>query len=132
TESTCVTVLRATLKLCPGLYQRTLVAVAFPTIADAGDHGEEIVHRWRPIGLEGIDRLLVEDQQEQGMHLSDLTELPQHDSAGGWLLVQFGADTSEESQRTAGEFVAWLAAEKGIGADRVVVMKSKQEGGQSQ
>ena len=132
TESTCVTVLQARLKLCPGLFERTLVTVAYDTIADAGDAVPRIVDRFRPIGLEGVDRRLIDDQQELGMNTSDLTELPRHTSAGGWLLVQFGADTGEESSRQAQEFVEWLTGEQGCDKDRVVVMKSKQDGGSSE
>ena len=79
TESTCVTVLQARLKLCPGLFERTLVTVAYDTIGDAGDDVPRIVDRFRPIGLEGVDRRLIDDQQELGMNASDLTELPRHD-----------------------------------------------------
>ncbi len=132
TESTCVTVLQARLKLCPGLFERTLVTVAYDTIADAGDAVPRILDRFRPIGLEGVDRRLIDGQQGLGMNTSDLTELPRHDSAGGWLLVQFGADTGEESSRQAREFVEWLTGEQGCDKDRVVVMKSKQDGGSSE
>ena len=110
TESTCVTVLQARLKLCPGLFERTLVTVAYDTVGDAGDDVPRIMDRFRPIGLEGVDRRLIDDQQELGMNTSDLTELPRYTSAGAWLLVQFGADTAEESGRQAREFTGWLAA----------------------
>jgi len=132
TESTCVTVLRARLKLCPGLFDRTLVTVAYDTAGDAGDDVALIMGRFRPIGLEGVDRRLIDDQQELGMNAADLTELPRHDSAGAWLLVQFGADSAGEAARQANEFVQWLTGERGCEADRVVVMKSKQDGGSSE
>ena len=132
TESTCVTVLQARLKLCPGLFERTLVTVAYDTIADAGDDVPHIVDRFRPIGLEGVDRRLIDDQRELGMNASDLTELPRHTSAGGWLLVQFGAEAADESSRQAREFTEWLTGERGYDKDRVVVMKSKQDGGSSE
>src|SRR5690606_31975558 len=59
-------------------------------------------------------------------------ELPRHESAGCWLMVQFGADNAADSERTAAEFVAWLTSEKGYEADRVVTMRSRQEGGNSE
>ena len=132
TEGTCATVLQATLKLCPALLQRTLVTVAFDDAAAAGDEVQEIIDNFKPIGLEGVDRQLVDDQQHLGMNAEDIKELPRADDAGCWLLVQFGADTAEDSQRQAHEFVTWLKDKKGFADDRVVVMKSKQEGGQSQ
>jgi FAD/FMN-containing dehydrogenase/Fe-S oxidoreductase len=132
TESTCVTVLQARLKLCPGLFDRTLVTVAYDTAGDAGDDVTPIMERFRPIGLEGVDRRLIDDQQELGMNTSDLTELPRHESAGAWLLVQFGADDAGAAARQADEFVQWLTGERGCDAGRVVVMKSKQDGGSSE
>ncbi|HEU5007096.1 MAG TPA: FAD-binding and (Fe-S)-binding domain-containing protein [Jatrophihabitantaceae bacterium] len=132
TESTCATVLQATLKLTPGLYQRTLVAIAYPSTGDAGDVAEQIVQQWRPIGLEAVDRLLIEDEQLSGKNLSDLDELPWRDEAGCWLLVQFGADTAEESEARAAEFAAWLGGDGGVPPERFVIMKSEQEGGNSQ
>jgi FAD/FMN-containing dehydrogenase/Fe-S oxidoreductase len=132
TESTCVTVLQATLKLTPGLFQRTLVTVAFPSAADAGDFVPKIFDNWRPIGLEGLDRLLIQDQQLKSIHPSDIEELPQNENAGAWLLVQFGADSTDVSVQQANDFAAWLTDAHDIDPDRVTVTKSKQEGGYSQ
>ena len=131
TESTCVTVLQAVLMLTPALLQRTLVVVGYPVLADAVEHCTEIIERWRPIGLEGLDEELIHEQAEQHMHAQDLEELPK-DGSKAWLLVQFGADTTEESVGTAREFAQWLVQDKGYDEDRILVMKSAQEGGQSQ
>ena len=65
------------------------------------------------------------------MHVSDIEELPT-DGSKAWLLVQFGADTAEESLGTAREFASWLVKQKGYDEGRILVMPSKQEGGQSQ
>src|SRR5690242_21490573 len=75
TESTCVTVLQATLKLTPAMLQRTTVVVEYPTLVEATRHVEEIL-AWKPIGLEGLDWQLIEDQREQNMHIEGLHELP--------------------------------------------------------
>ncbi|PRX45893.1 FAD/FMN-containing dehydrogenase [Prauserella shujinwangii] len=131
TESTCVTVLRATLLLTPALHERTLVVVRYDDIVQAAGHVTEIIERWRPIGLEALDADLVHSQQEQQMHVDEIAELP-GDADGAWLLVQFGADTSEESIGTAQEFVRWLRREKGHAEDDVVIAKSVQEGGNSE
>jgi Fe-S oxidoreductase len=65
------------------------------------------------------------------MHVKDLEELPKEGSRA-WLLVQFGADSADESAATAHAFGDWLTKEKGYDAGRIRIMKSKQEGGQSQ
>jgi FAD/FMN-containing dehydrogenase/Fe-S oxidoreductase len=133
TESTCATVLQATLMLTPALLERTLVVVRYPDVASAGEHCVEITDEWRPIGLEAIDHQLVEDQQEEKINVSDLEELPGHDQpSGAWLMVQFGADHAEESEETAARFAAWLTTEKGLSPDDIVVARSEQEGGDSQ
>jgi FAD/FMN-containing dehydrogenase/Fe-S oxidoreductase len=131
TESTCVTVLRATLMLTPAMLQRTLVVVGYPVLADAAEHVSEIIERWRPIGLEGLDEELIQEQAAQHMHVKDIPELPK-DGSRAWLLVQFGADTAEESLGTAREFASWLVEQKGYDEGRIALMPSKQEGGQSQ
>lgn len=129
TESTCATALQVTLMLTPALLERTLVVVAYPDICEAGDHVQEIVERFRPIGLEAVDDILIHDQQELSMNLEDLEELPQDGKA--WLMVQFGADEAAESERQAAEFLAWLEAE-GYAPDRFTAMRSVQEGGNSE
>jgi FAD/FMN-containing dehydrogenase/NAD-dependent dihydropyrimidine dehydrogenase PreA subunit len=131
TESTCVSVLRAVLMLTPAMLERTLVVVGYDDLAAASEHAVEMVDKWRPIGLEALDRELIEDQQELAMNLADLEELPYREG-GAWLLVQFGADTEAESEQQARRFLRWLAEEKGYGPDRMLVAKSTQEGGSSQ
>ncbi|MEV8565399.1 FAD-linked oxidase C-terminal domain-containing protein [Streptomyces sp. NPDC051322] len=130
TESTCATALQAVLMLTPALLQRTLVVVEYDELADAAEHCEEIVERFRPIGLEGLDHELIRDQQLQDMHVDDIEELPRLGGAA-WLLVQFGADTTEESVSRAEAFMEWLTTEKGYARDRIVMARSAQEGGNS-
>src|SRR3954454_15192048 len=107
TESTSVTVTDAVVKLTPALLMRTLVVVEFDDLPTAGDYVEELVERFRPIGLEGLDRQLIEDQRELGMNSGAIEELPRPEG-DAWLLVQFGADTAEESLARAHECVEWL------------------------
>ncbi|MBE1537188.1 FAD-binding and (Fe-S)-binding domain-containing protein [Actinomadura algeriensis] len=130
TESTCVTVLKAVLLLTPALLQRTLVAVEYDDLADAATECEDIIERFRPIGLEALDHRLIEDQRLQDINVSDIEELPRREGAA-WLLAQFGADTEEESVATAEAFVRWLTDERGYARDRVELMKSAQEGGRA-
>jgi FAD/FMN-containing dehydrogenase/Fe-S oxidoreductase len=131
TESTCATVLRAELMLTPALLQRTLVVVGYPALADAAEHCMEIVQRWRPIGLEALDEELIADQVEQGTNAEGIRELPTAGSRA-WLMVQFGADDTDESVATAEAFTRWLTREKGYDPARVTVARSVQEGGHSE
>jgi FAD/FMN-containing dehydrogenase/Fe-S oxidoreductase len=131
TEGTCVVALNATLLLTPALFERTTVLVQYPNMVEAASHVTEIM-AWRPIGLEAFDHLLVRDQQLASLNVTSLHELPRRDNAGAWVLVQFGADTKQDSVRRAEEFAAWLREEKSYDADRMLVSKTTQEGGNSE
>jgi FAD/FMN-containing dehydrogenase/Fe-S oxidoreductase len=129
TEGTCATALQATLLLTPAMLERELVVVAYPDICEAATHVVEIIEQFRPIGLEALDDVLIGDQQELDMNVEDLAELPQDGSA--WLLVQFGADDPADAAAQAKRFVAWLH-ERGYAEDRIAVMRSRQDGGNSE
>jgi FAD/FMN-containing dehydrogenase len=131
TESTCVTVTEAVLKLTPALLMRTLVVVEYDDLPAAGADVADIVERFKPIGLEGLDKELIEDQIAQHLHVSTIEELPREGQGDAWLLVQFGADTAEESQEQARRFMDWCRTERGMAGDRILTMKSAEEGGHS-
>jgi FAD/FMN-containing dehydrogenase/Fe-S oxidoreductase len=129
TEGTCVNALSATLMLTPALFCRTTVVVEYEDIFEAGTHVTEIVD-FKPIALEALDSQLIEDQQQLAMNTEELQQLPRlGDNA--WLLVQFGAETAEDSVAQAERFCAWLRDEKGYDEARIKVFKSQQEGGES-
>jgi FAD/FMN-containing dehydrogenase/Fe-S oxidoreductase len=131
TECTCVTVLNAKLKLTPGMYERTLVIVEYDGIAAAAEHVAEIIE-WGPIGLEALDHRLIENMATGGRHVKEIKELPRAtDPNSAWLLVQFGADTTAESETKAEEFAQWLRKKKGYDEDRIAIFRSQQEGGRS-
>ncbi|MDH2416017.1 FAD-binding and (Fe-S)-binding domain-containing protein [Nocardioides sp. CER19] len=96
-ESTLVTVLRAELKLVPRVKERTLVVLGFPDIAKAADAVPAIVEHG-PIALEGVDHYLIHDEQMKGMNKQGVHELPK---GSGFLMVQFGGDTSAEADAHA-------------------------------
>ncbi len=131
TESTCVTVLRSRLMLTPALLERTTVVVEYPSLPAAAEHIEEILE-WKPIGLEAVDHKLIEDQQVEHLNEQGLRELPRLGGTHGWLMVQFGADTAEEAAGTAQRFKRHLCEERGYDEDRIVIAKSKQDGGDSE
>ncbi len=130
TESTCATTTEVELILMPGMYMRTLVIVEYDELPRAGEDVAEIIERFKPIGLEGLDKELIWDEQEQDMHVDAIEELPAADHGDAWLLVQFGADTAEESEQRAQEFHDWLTKKK-YAADRISIVPSQQEGGDS-
>ncbi|WP_200171658.1 FAD-binding and (Fe-S)-binding domain-containing protein [Tomitella cavernea] len=131
TESTCAVALHAELGLTPALLHRTLVVVQYPSISAAGEHVLEILD-WKPIGLESVDDLLVHDQQVVGKNVEGLRALPRRDDGGAWLFVQFGADDAAESYDTARRFIVWLKEDKHYDADRMVLSRSVQDGGDSE
>ncbi len=104
TEGTCVVVLHATVRLMEAMPERTLVAVGYPDAYSAGDH-VSIAREHRPVGLEGIDSKLIRFMKQKGLHPDDVDLLPEGD---GFLLVEFGADTKEESDEQAESFVGAL------------------------
>jgi len=96
-EGTCVTVLEATCRLVQSPPERVLLVIAYPDIYQCGDHVPEVMAH-KPIGLEGIDDLLVEYTRRKGINSEGLALLP---PGGGWLLAEFGADTAAEAESQA-------------------------------
>ncbi len=88
-EGTCVSVLEATCRLVESPPARVLLLIAYPDIFQCADHVPDVLTH-KPIGLEGIDDLLVEYTRRRGINSAGLALLPK---GGGWLLAEFGADT---------------------------------------
>jgi hypothetical protein len=59
-ESTCVTVLEATVRLVSSPPVRSLLVLGYPDVYHAGDHVQEVLTH-KPIALEGMDDRLVSD-----------------------------------------------------------------------
>jgi FAD/FMN-containing dehydrogenase/Fe-S oxidoreductase len=96
-EGTCVTVLEATCRLVESPPARVLLVIAYPDIYQCADHVPEILAH-QPIGLEGVDDLLVEYTRRKGINSEGLALLPE---GGGWLLAEFGAQTINEAETRA-------------------------------
>src|SRR5437899_2413531 len=97
-EGTCVTVLEATCRLVQSPPERVLLVIAYPDVYQCADRVPEVMAH-KPIGLEGIDDLLVEYTRRKGINSEGLALLP---PGGGWLLAEFGANTAEEAEAQAG------------------------------
>jgi FAD/FMN-containing dehydrogenase/Fe-S oxidoreductase len=116
TESTCVTVLEATVALIDSPPVRTVVIAGFDDIyaaAAAVPH----VREHKPIGIEGFDDVLVENKRKLGHHVDELTLLP---GGAGWLLVEFGGDTGKEANAKAERLRSKLRREPGFSQAEVI------------
>src|SRR6266566_519247 len=96
-EGTCVTVLEATCRLVESPPARVLLVVAYPDIFQCADHVPEIMEH-KPVGLEGIDDLMVGYTRRKAINSEGLSLLP---VGCGWLLVEFGAQTALEAESQA-------------------------------
>ncbi|MBC5803715.1 MAG: FAD-binding protein [Candidatus Eremiobacteraeota bacterium] len=109
TESTCVTILEATVRLVHSPPAHSLVVLGYPDIYSAGDHVPDVLQH-KPIGLEAVDDVLVADMKTIGLHPGDLDLLP---SGNGWLLAEFGGETKDESDGKAQALMHALEAADG-------------------
>jgi FAD/FMN-containing dehydrogenase/Fe-S oxidoreductase len=96
-EGTCVSVLEATCRLVESPPARALLLIAYPDIFQCADHVPDVMAH-KPIGLEGIDDMLVEYTRRRGINSEGLALLPE---GNGWLLAEFGADTIAEAEAQA-------------------------------
>jgi len=92
-ENTLVVILEATMKLLKNPEYRTLVVLGYNSVFEAGDHVPEIL-KFEPIGLEGIDDILIDYMHKKGLNLNDLPLLP---PGNGWLMVEFGGANQQEA-----------------------------------
>src|SRR5919206_1256633 len=67
TESTCVTILEATLKLTPWPRERALLILGYESIFHAADHVPDVMET-EPMACEAIDDVLVDDMTLLGIH----------------------------------------------------------------
>lgn len=110
TESTCVTVLEATVHLVDSPPARTVLIAGFEDVyaAAAAVPG---VREHRPIALEGFDQTLVNNNRRLGIHGHELDLLPE---GAGWLLVEFGGETIREADAKADRLMKKLRGEPGF------------------
>jgi FAD/FMN-containing dehydrogenase/Fe-S oxidoreductase len=104
-EGTCVTVLEASCRLVESPPGRVLLVLAYADIFECADRVPEIMAHG-PIGLEGVDHLLVEYTRRKGINSEGLALFP---PGGGWLLAEFGAGTQKEAQSQAQKLMQALS-----------------------
>lgn len=100
TEGTCVTILKAKVKLIPLPKHKVWLVIGFDDVTHAADAVPEI----RPfrekgmVALEGMDNKLIENIKHKNYHVEDLKYLPE---GKGWLFAEFHGDNKEESSALA-------------------------------
>ncbi|MBV8846879.1 MAG: FAD-binding protein [Bryobacterales bacterium] len=97
TEGTCVTFLEIKTKLVDNPKVRVLLVLGYPDVFAAGDHISEVVAH-KPLACEGIDDRLLEYMHKKGLHVQDLTLLPE---GNGWLMLEFGGESRDDAEQKA-------------------------------
>jgi FAD/FMN-containing dehydrogenase/Fe-S oxidoreductase len=98
-EGTCAVVLEARARLIASPQHRSLVALGYPDVYQAADHVPDLLEL-NPIGLEGFEGVMIEALKRKGAPNLDL--IPE---GGGFLLVEFGADTAADADGAAARLV---------------------------
>ncbi|WP_343227603.1 FAD-linked oxidase C-terminal domain-containing protein [Rhodanobacter sp. 7MK24] len=123
-EGTCVTILEATTRLVYSPPVRSLLVLGYIDVFSAADHVMDALAAG-PVGLEGLGEELVSDMKAIGLHPDDLELLPK---GGGWLLVEFGGETKDESDDKAHKLMEQLKGREDAPLDmKLYDDKSKEE-----
>ncbi len=96
-EGTCVAILEVVARLVPSPPCRSLLVLGFDDVYLAADAVEDVTAAG-PIGLEGIDELLVRHSRKKNLNPKGIALLPE---GQGWLFVEFGADTAADAEGQA-------------------------------
>ncbi len=120
TESTCVTILQAKVRLVESPPVRSVVVLGYPSVYEAADRVPEVM-KHGPIGLEGLDDRLIGDMKKKHIHPQDVELVP---PGKGWLLVEFGGDSKDEAD---GKALALIDSLKGKDAPSIKLFERKEE-----
>ncbi len=101
-EGTLATVVSATLDLMHSPPCRRLAVLGFPDAFLAADAVPEVI-RHEPIGLEGIDAMLLDFMQRKHLAEEEVKLLP---PGGAFLLAEFGAESDAEAEAKARALIA--------------------------
>jgi FAD/FMN-containing dehydrogenase/Fe-S oxidoreductase len=96
-EGTCVITLAAKVRLVDWPKKRTTVVLGYTDVYAAADNVPEVC-KSKPIGLEGMDDVLISNMKKKNLHPKSIAMLPE---GKGWLLCEFGGETKEESNAKA-------------------------------
>ena len=110
-ESTCVTILEAKVRLVYSYPKRVLLVLGYPSIYEAGDHVPELL-KYKPIAFEGLDEFLMNNVRKKHMpQQEDISVLPE---GKGWLVVEFGGATTEEAEEQARQAMKAVEGTSGV------------------
>jgi FAD/FMN-containing dehydrogenase len=110
-ESTCVLVLGARLRLVPSPRFRSLLVIGYPDPFRAGDHVPPILEH-HPIALEAFTSHVIENMRRKGKPVPGAHLLPDGNT---WLLVEYGGDSAREVADRANQVMAKLRAHGDVG-----------------
>src|SRR5579859_1049243 len=96
-EGTCVIILAAKVRLVDWPPQRTTLVLGYKDIYAAADSVPAVI-KSAPIGLEGMDHVLIENMKKKNLHPKSIAMLPE---GRGWLLCEFGGASKDESNAKA-------------------------------
>jgi FAD/FMN-containing dehydrogenase/Fe-S oxidoreductase len=106
TESTCVLVLEATVRLIDSPPARALAVLGYPDVYQAADDVPFVLESG-PIALEAWEENLLAEFRRTGVHPDKLRLLP---PGGGWLIAEFGGADRAEAQDKARALAARVQA----------------------
>ncbi len=118
-EGTLATVLSATLDLMHSPPCRRLAILGFPDPFLAADAVPDII-RFGPIGLEGVDAMLLDFMRRKHLADDDMHLLPE---GGAFLLAEFGAESDAEADAQAHALLAAASRFPGNPTGRVCTLE---------
>jgi FAD/FMN-containing dehydrogenase/Fe-S oxidoreductase len=105
TEGTCVTILRADVKLITNPGKRRLAVLGFQDIFEAADAVPALL-TLRPIAMEGLDYGIIGGLIERNLRLDDIALLPE---GRAWLMIEFAEPDVRDSSQLKSSITAALA-----------------------
>jgi len=123
TESTCVTVVEATLRLVHSPPYRTLLTVGFADLAIAGDH-VPLCDAFQPMALEGMDESMFHYIELKGASTEQSRKL--FPAGRAWLVCEFGADTKKAAAEKARALADALKARGSSVGTKLIVEPDEQ------
>jgi FAD/FMN-containing dehydrogenase/Fe-S oxidoreductase len=122
-EGTCVTILEATLELVPWPKHRTTILLGFRDVFAAAD-AVPAIRDLRPIGLEGFDDHLVDDNRRKRLNTRAIERLPE---GAGWLIVEVGGDEERDAEDRAREAAGRLRRLPGLTGSELLLEPKRSE-----
>jgi FAD/FMN-containing dehydrogenase/Fe-S oxidoreductase len=101
-EGTCAIVLAAKVKLVTSPPVRVLAVLGYDDMFIAGDRTPHVLEH-RPVALEGLDSMIIDDLGKKGLLTDDIALLPK---GQGWLMVELGAESHAQAKACADRLIA--------------------------